>query len=745
MQEEEAPIENGADGQIVITAGFEQQLPAGTKADSKTYVVGGSEIRWTSGDQDKFVWVFDSKGNKNVFKSTSTSPEPVRTFTGNVTSGSMPKYVFYSAKTNDNKDIVLKETAAGIGSETITSGGTASLVTKADLATSQVRFTGTSLSLTSDQNITLANSFISDGNISVMKEGDECLKSVFGYLRYRIPVSPEGNYATIKSIKIKADENLAGQVDVDYSGDEPIAYVVANGSKTITVTTRWQPKTPAYEPGIYFAILPVGTYHNMSIEITTFAEAATSQNAKTNAPFTIYCRGEVVVERGKYTDLGTLPLETATSTNPGFKFDTDFFEQYTDPESGVVSYRIKSAPLGWDNSQSQYYVTKCMTNDERFIYFLVSANEFRPSYHGLTSQERSAKILDLETRKLYTFYATDGCYPYLDPETAKIYYCIINSDRTAAKFYMRDLRNAPDVEVPLADFPQEIVPKGVDQPIKRALSHITLTKDRTKVFIDARIVDTFYQGLLDLYTGEWDEWAHNSEVHLTHGQINPTRDDEALLAIDVWTDTKGITHPVINDQDGEFNGAGTYPRIQLMTSDGQRRTIRPADPWNGATHEVWHQDGNHVYWCCGTLWTDNTYTTPSTSGGKSAGGYHIRNVRTGEYEYNVVPRSTNVNLTEDFKYATYDDDRPYGEYSVGYYRGGPWRVWFQNRETEKIVAIYSQAPLYAVSTSQPSRIHPDAHPHFVANDKYVVCTICGSDGNLHWSITPVDQLIAKTQ
>ena len=61
------------------------------------------------------------------------------------------------------------------------------------------------------------------------------------------------------------------------------------------------------------------------------------------------------------------------------------------------------------------------------------------------------------------------------------------------------------------------------------------------------------------------------------------------------------------------------------------------------------------------------------------------------------------------------------------------------------MAIYSYMPLYAVNVDQPSRVHPDPHPHFVANDKYVVCTAYGEDGNLHWSITPVDQLVAKTQ
>ena len=749
-REELQPLAEADGDKMVITAGLEQQLPAGqtSSPDTKTYIHNGTtEVRWSTDGKDKRIYVFDSKGGKNTFTSSSSTAEKVRTFNGTITNGSYVKYVLWHGY-NDN--CVLTEGPGGMGNENMTPGGLAGLKTKADLTTNSAVFSGSCLTLASVQNITNYNSCARYDNFAIMKEGDNCLKSVFGFLRYRNPVQQEGNYAAIKSIKITADEFLAGQVEIDYSGPDPVTRIVSGGSKSITVNTRWQTSgTMRYEPGLYFAILPAGTYHNMAIEITTFAEAANTQNAATNTPFTIYCRGEVVVERGKYTDLGVLPLDKTESTNSDVKFDSDYFETYTDPSSGVVSYRIKSSAIGWDNSQSQYYVTKAMTEDERFIFFMVSTNEFRPNYHLPTTAEHAAKILDLKTRKLYTFWASDGCYPYLDTRTDKLYYCVRNEERTGAKFYMRDLLNAPGVEVPLADFPQQLIPQGYNQPLKRVCSHLTLTLDRRKVFLDSRVVDTFYQGLLDLYTGEWTEWGHTSEVHLTHGQLNPTRDDEALLAIDTWDDTQGNTHNIIYDMDGEFNGAGTNPRIQIMTSDGVRRTIRPSDPWNGATHEMWHQDGNHVYWCGGTRWeghdADGKPTGNAvTSGGYSYGGYHIRNIRTGEYECNPTPRSTHVNLSADYKYATFDDDRPYGSYSTGYYRGGPWRVWFENRETGKTVAIYSSMPLYAVSSSQPSRIHPDPHPHFVAGDRYVVCTAYGEDGNIHWSITPVEQLIAKT-
>ena len=65
-QKEPLSPEQGANGSLVITAGFEQQFPEGGAAvDSKTYLAGGSEIRWSSNAIDKVIYVFDSDGQKN--------------------------------------------------------------------------------------------------------------------------------------------------------------------------------------------------------------------------------------------------------------------------------------------------------------------------------------------------------------------------------------------------------------------------------------------------------------------------------------------------------------------------------------------------------------------------------------------------------------------------------------------------------------------------------------------------------
>ena len=45
----------------------------------------------------------------------------------------------------------------------------------------------------------------------------------------------------------------------------------------------------------------------------------------------------------------------------------------------------------------------------------------------------------------------------------------------------------------------------------------------------------------------------------------------------------------------------------------------------------------------------------------------------------------------------------------------------------------------------PSRLHPDPHPHFVMNGRYIVSTANNADGHMDLYITPVKQLVEMTQ
>lgn len=723
QQELDTP-ENADMETMTITVGFEEPQTEAGSSGSKTYVTGDTQVRWSSLDIDKYIYVFDTKGKKNVFSSKATSASLTRSFTGSISQGSSVRLILWSGKLPDDDNSTISEAdvpeeSLGTGNESIGQGGTISFVTKASDNVNHTYITGSSLTVANPQQISHTNSFAPNANIAVMRPGDGALKSVFGYLRYIIPIGSDGS-ATIKSITITADEDIAGEISIDCSQQNPVASIVANGSKSITVNTRWQTKDGGYyEPGTLYAVLPEGVYHNMKVTITPFAGSARTQNAATGTPFTISCRGAVTICRGQYTDLGRLPTAKPSPSNPGFIFDTDYFTKVTDA-SGVVSYLIRSDAIGWENSQSLYYIMNEITNDERFLIFMISDNEYRPSYHV---PSHSARILDLQTRKLYTFYASDGGYPYLDPVEDKLYYFLYdnNSTRTGGRFYRRDLLVDPSVDIPLAEYPRQLVVSGVNYAIKRAVSHITLTSDKQKVFLDSWLKEkngeAFHWGMLNLYTGEWDEWGSSTEENVTHGQINPVHDDEVLCATDGWTDSKGVTHKMLKDSDG------TSRRMQFVKK-GSMKTIKPNPSNNGATHEGWTKDGNIVYFC--------------------SSGINTRNIRTDAYKLVLqtepgVTQATHCHPSTDLKYWVYDDNTPY------WYRGCKWKVSFYNDVTGKQVFIHSDLPAISVDKEYPSRIHPDPHPHFVCNDKYIVCSAAQDDGNLHFCITPVDQLINLTK
>ena len=79
-----------------------------------------------------------------------------------------------------------------------------------------------------------------------------------------------------------------------------------------------------------------------------------------------------------------------------------------------------------------------------------------------------------------------------------------------------------------------------------------------------------------------------------------------------------------------------------------------------------------------------------------------------------------------------------------WWRGGKWRVAFYNRETGKTALVYStREPL--MPQDNQSRLHPDPHPHFVMNGRYIISTANNADGHMDLYLTPVDQLIEMTK
>lgn len=257
--------------QITLSLGFEGQTSAdgAQEADTKTYLQNEKTIQWGSTTADKVIYVFDSKDAKNAFNATGTiNNGPTRDFSGTISENSEISAIIWTGVTESADKCAFEN---GV-------------------------FSGTTLKLKNTQNINNYKSFDNLSNIAVMKPEDNVLRNVFGYIKYTVPAVEGGNAGAIKSVTFSADQPLAGKVEIDYSGDTPVATIAdAAASNAITVNTRV--KNNALEAGNLYAVVPVGTYTNFNIKVTLPDDTS----------FDLPVSDPVVIERGKYTSAGTLP------------------------------------------------------------------------------------------------------------------------------------------------------------------------------------------------------------------------------------------------------------------------------------------------------------------------------------------------------------------------------------------------------------------------------------------------------
>lgn len=389
---------------------------------------------------------------------------------------------------------------------------------------------------------------------------------------------------------------------------------------------------------------------------------------------------------------------------------SSLFKRHVDRASGVVSYILEPGRFG-HNQQSIYFTAKSMTDDGRFLLFNIRSDEFAVKNGKKVKVKSNMAMVDFKLDSVVVLTGVPGQIPFLDVREDKLYYIARNPDRLCR----RDLLVDPTKEIVVCTIPKEELLAGGDH-IGVYATHLTLTADRSRAFLDLRVDDRFIQGMLVLESGKFEKWSEVDHV-INHGAVNPVDDRIALGAWEVdWTDQKGRHHPI--PRPTKENPNVVYPRLTLLRPGVEPETVPPKIN-NYATHENWAEDGKGFYYCSNCVI------------------YH--DLATGRQSVIVPMDAGHAAMSADNRYVTFDSPDYARE---GWYRGCSWNVCFWNRETSCGLYVHTLMPPLCPKNNQ-SRLHPDPHPQFVMNGRYIVCTL-NERGRMNLSVTPVAPLIART-
>ena len=397
---------------------------------------------------------------------------------------------------------------------------------------------------------------------------------------------------------------------------------------------------------------------------------------------------------------------------------SSLFVPSTDPDSGVKSYVLRPGLTDW-NQQSIYFTAKSMTDDGRFLVLWTAPSELgtpRP-----IERTRKLRLVDFQTDTVSEIDGANGDIPFLDVKTDQLWWI----DRTG--LHRRDLLVDPQKDAFTLPLPSELKDHPVRGRFRRFCTHLTPTADRKRFFLDAANENIDFQGMLNVETGAWEEWD-TARFLCNHGQVSPADETLALCAQECATSytldelaemglpTDGVelkVRPFVTTVARPDDLV--YPRLWLCRK-GKKEMVHPL-LHNYATHENFTADGRGVYYCGGAV--------------------TLMDLKTGRQGVVSPLLSAHAAMSTDPRYVTSD-------ISVGgWWRGCSWRVNFFNRDTHRAVMIHSRRPEYMPKDNQ-SKLHPDPHPQFVCNDRYIVCTVAGEDHRMNLSVTPVAQLIERT-
>lgn len=261
---DKAPVEMKT---ISVTLGcpqVESMSPQAAPA-SKT-VLDGTSVLWHASDVN--IIAFTTAGNKYALTSSDNTKTAVKTFTGTIPATEEILFYYYD-KNKTNPDATLK-------------------------SNSYLREI-----LVANQYVMSANGFHQNLNSAIAKPGDAAFRHVHGFIKWT------NNGDAIKQVKLETvteHEYFAGYFDVHYDGTDPetskFLYNETNVNACSPHVTVVASESTIPSGGNYYAIVIPGTYHGMKVTVTK--QDNSSISFKTNETFT--------VERGKYLDLGVLPI-----------------------------------------------------------------------------------------------------------------------------------------------------------------------------------------------------------------------------------------------------------------------------------------------------------------------------------------------------------------------------------------------------------------------------------------------------
>lgn len=360
-----------------------------------------------------------------------------------------------------------------------------------------------------------------------------------------------------------------------------------------------------------------------------------------------------------------------------------FFEAWTDPVSGVVSFILSErvAPV----QQSFYFTNPCVSTDEQWLWFYAA---FPPN------RQRMLAAVSLDPGKLeiklFPQAGFTGASPMVAPEGSAAFFCMENS--------VYKVRMDGSTEV-VCTVPEEYIFR---RHFARIATHLTISADGRYLLLDGDLGNFWWVGIGDIVTGEVKILKEFGQHH-NHAQFSPTDPKLFVIPEDWWNDKFSGRHFAYDH------------RLWLMDTDQTRYEIVRPKEWDdghtaNASHEWWANDGM-------LCWND---------------------YRLGSYECDPYTLETTHVWRRPLCHAHCSSDRRLwcADQTPYKWDDTPLEILFFDRERNKEIQIVSAMPKPPVPRKM---YHLDPHPQFSPHDRWVVYTTTVK-GKVDVALTPVSRV-----